>query len=398
MGSAAERRRVPAPERGTSFRADRRTRIERERLIVRLRSFALAFNVIEAAVAAGDSVVLTWVLVGVLALDLAITAGLLRRDAERLHGRAGWVGMVLDTVVVGLILANNRHDVADPIYLIVIFLALEAAVRWGRRGGVAGGAVSGLIASVWAWDVIVRHGLGRAEHLTLRFCTMLIVGSVSGGLVRRLDEERSRLAGLAYTDTLTGLANRPSLQEEVGAALDSGEAVALVFADLDGFKAVNDELGHTAGDAVLTEVARRMRSIVRTDDVVGRLGGDEFVVLVHGEATTTVHDLARRLAAAVEQPIEVRGRLVRVGASYGAVLARRGDGVDELMRRADDAMYRAKRSRSELVPELAGGEQPLPELVHDHALVGGVEAVAGEADAEEEDRGVEDAPERLLGP
>ena len=70
----------------------------------------------------------------------------------------------------------------------------------------------------------------------------------------------------------------------------------------------------------------------------------------------------------------------------------------DLMRRADDAMYRAKRSRRELVPELAGGEQPLPELVHDHALVGGVEAVAGEADAEEEDRGVEDAPERLLGP
>ena len=383
--------------RVTTHRADRRTRIERERLIVRLRGFALLFNVLEALVGPGDSIVVTWLLVALLAADLGVTWSLLRRNAERFHVRVGWLGMALDTLVVALVLTNNRHQVADPIYLIVIFLALEAALRWARVGGIVGGAVSGLMASAWAWGVIVRAGQGRLEHLTLRFFTVLIVGSVSGGLVRRLDQERSHMASLAYTDTLTGLANRPSLQEEVAAALEGDQAVALVFADLDGFKAVNDELGHTAGDTVLAEVARRMRSIVRAEDVVARLGGDEFVVLVQGEATTTVHDLARRLAAAVEEPIDVRGRLVRVGASYGAVLARPGDGVDALMRRADDTMYSAKRSRRELVPELAGGEQALPELVHDHPLVGGVQAVAGEADAEEQDRSGEDAPERFLG-
>jgi diguanylate cyclase (GGDEF)-like protein len=380
-----------------SDRADRRTQVDRERLIVRLRGFALAFNLVETFVAPGDSRVLTWLLMGLLALTFLGTSTGLRRDAERFLRWVGWGGMVLDTVVCALVLANNRHDPADPIYLIVVFLALEAALRWGRRGGVAGGTLAAGLAAAWAWWVIVRTGAGHVEHLTIRSCAMVIIGGVVGGLVHRLDLERWRLARMAYTDALTGLANRPALQEELVAAVTSSAPVALVLLDLDGFKSVNDELGHTAGDEVLVEVARRIRATVRFEDLVARLGGDEFVVVVQGEATTTVHQLSGRLREAVEPPIEVRGRLVRVGASCGAVLARPHDGVDALMRRADDAMYRSKRLRRELVPELPGGQQPLPELVHHHPLVGGVEPVAGQADAEEEDGRLEDASERFLG-
>jgi diguanylate cyclase (GGDEF)-like protein len=91
-------------------------------------------------------------------------------------------------------------------------------------------------------------------------------------------------------------------------------------------------------------VAERMRVTVRGDDTVARLGGDEFVVVVRAEAAARVADLADRLRRAVEAPIEVANRLVRVGASCGTVVADPGDDVDGLLRRADHAMYEAKRA------------------------------------------------------
>jgi diguanylate cyclase (GGDEF)-like protein len=325
-------------------RALRRSRIERELVIARLRGFALAFNVIQAVIRPGDSVPLTWGLAAILAVDFLGTYAVLRRDVQRFHETVGVVGMTVDALVCGLVLANNLHDPADPVFLIVVFLALEAALRWGRVGGLVGGLASGLLAAAWGWGVIERTGEGRFEHLTMRFFTVAIVGTITGALVHRLDQERARLAELAYTDALTGLANRSALHEELAAAVEGGEPLALVFVDLDGFKAVNDELGHTAGDAVLATVAGRMRHAVRSQDAIARLGGDEFVAVVRGDATVAVHDLADRLRRAVEAPIEIGGRVVRVGASCGAVIAGPEDDVDSLLRRADHAMYESKRS------------------------------------------------------
>jgi diguanylate cyclase (GGDEF)-like protein len=323
---------------GAGYQAVRRTRVERELLITRLRGLALLFNLVQAVIAAGDSMTLTWVLTGALGVDFLVTKALLDRDADRWHRRVGVFGMAGDTVVCTLVLANNLHDPADPVFLIVIFLALEAALRWGRLGGTIGGLAAGLVAGVWGWHVI-----GEVQHLTMRFFTVAIVGAITGGLVHRLDEERAAMARLAYTDALTGLFNRPALHEELAAALASDDDVALVFLDLDGFKSVNDELGHTAGDVVLAEIARRIRATVRTEDAVARLGGDEFVVVVQGEATAAVDDLAARLRTAVEEPIEVMGVSVQVGGSCGAVVAGSRDHVDSLLRRADRAMYEAKR-------------------------------------------------------
>jgi diguanylate cyclase (GGDEF)-like protein len=295
-------------------------------------------------VAPGDNALLGWMLIATLAAEWLLTGSLLRRDIERFHAMVGRLGMAVDVVICALALANNLHDPADPIFLIVVFIALEAALRWGRWGGIVGGIGSGLAAAIWGWGVMVQSDTGRFEHLSMRFFTVAIVGGVTGGLVRRLDEERACLAQLAYTDALTGLANRPALHEELAAALADDAQVALVFLDLDGFKAVNDELGHTAGDAVLMAVAERMRVTVRGEDTVARLGGDEFVVVVRAEAAASVADLANRLRRAVEAPIEVANRLVRVGASCGTVVADPGDDVDGLLRRADHAMYEAKRA------------------------------------------------------
>lgn len=330
-----------------------RVRIERELLIARLRWCAFAFSVVQSGITPGDSTAVTWMLTAALGLDSLVTWLVVRHDAGRFHIRVGVLGMAADVVICALVLANNRHDPADPVFLVVLLIALEAAVRWALAGGILGGSGAGALAAVWSWDVIVRTGQGGLEQLSMRYATIAIVGGITGGLVRRLDEERSRLAQLAYSDALTGLANRPALQEDLAAAVAGGEAVALVFLDLDGFKAVNDELGHIAGDAVLSTVADRMRATVRSDDTVARLGGDEFVVVVRGEATDSVRDLATRLRLAVEAPIPAGDRLVRVGASCGAVVAVPGDDVDTLLRRADHAMYEVKR---------AAGKPAAPEL------------------------------------
>lgn len=277
MGHGIERRavtrRTPAPvQAAAARRAHLRTRMERERIIVRLRGLVLLFTVVQSLIKAGDSLVLTWVVATVLAVDWLVTRQLVQRDSERHHVIAGWFGMVMDTVLVALALANTRHDVADPTFLIVLFLSLEAALRWGRWGGLIGGAVAGLLASIWGWSVITDTGHGPVSHATLRFFTITIVGAITGDLVHRLNVERGRLAEMAYADPLTGLANRAAFQEAVAIELAQGASPALIYLDLDGFKSVNDGLGHTAGDAVLNAVADRMRATVREGDLVARPG------------------------------------------------------------------------------------------------------------------------------
>ena len=119
---------------------------------------------------------------------------------------------------------------------------------------------------------------------------------------------------------------------------------ALLFLDLDDFKGVNDGLGHAAGDALLREVAGRMRGAVRTDDVCARLGGDEFAVLLADGDTVAALEIAERLVRLVEEPAVLSGRPTRVGASVGVVCGAPGAGLDaeQLLQRADVAMYAAK--------------------------------------------------------
>ncbi|MCW2641541.1 MAG: hypothetical protein JWP76_3847 [Dactylosporangium sp.] len=171
--------------------------------------------------------------------------------------------------------------------------------------------------------------------------------------MQRLKAERA-LAYQAAHDELTGLPNRRTLMERVDAALrdvrdGSLDTLAILFFDLDGFKPINDGLGHQAGDEVLRVVGQRLKRCVRGVDVVGRLGGDEFLVMCAGMQGRTVEDVVERLRTELGQPIHVAGNSCTVGASIGAAIATRGSTVsaDALIAEADDAMYDVKRTRKD---------------------------------------------------
>ncbi len=149
---------------------------------------------------------------------------------------------------------------------------------------------------------------------------------------------------MAYSDPLTGLGNRALLAAEVARAQRAargGGRLSLLLLDLDGFKAVNDSLGHEAGDRLLIRLAQRLVATVGPDDVVARLGGDEFAVLVEASTPGAGLRTARRLLDALGAPVEFSGRTVRVTVSIGVVEQVGGDPGD-VLRDADVAMYAAK--------------------------------------------------------
>jgi diguanylate cyclase (GGDEF)-like protein/PAS domain S-box-containing protein len=151
-----------------------------------------------------------------------------------------------------------------------------------------------------------------------------------------------QLVEQARTDALTGLGNRVLLNAVSQAAL-SRNGAALVYCDLDGFKAVNDSLGHAAGDVLLREVARRLRACLRPGDVIVRLGGDEFAALLPGVVSAAPAEaIADRMLDALRDPFPLLGRELYVTASIGIALTEPGCGVDALVRNADLAMYAAK--------------------------------------------------------
>jgi diguanylate cyclase (GGDEF)-like protein len=184
------------------------------------------------------------------------------------------------------------------------------------------------------------------DLLLLTLCAVLLLW-----YQRRIERHARRSSHRAAHDALTGLPNRSLFEERIGpaaaGAVRTGESVAVLMLDLDGFKEVNDTLGHHGGDALLRAVADRLRGAVREADTVARLGGDEFAVLLRPVASRQQAEAQGwRLHDAVVAPVELDGRVVRVGVSVGVALSPE-DGADAavLMRHADAAMYRAKRGR-----------------------------------------------------
>ena len=162
----------------------------------------------------------------------------------------------------------------------------------------------------------------------------------------RLEEELTRQA---FHDGLTGLANRGLFRDRLDQALARSErtreTLAVLLVDLDGFKQVNDSLGHDAGDHLLEEVARRFDGVVRANDTLARLGGDEFAVLVEGATEQHAVGVARRLLESLAGSMSIAGRDLTLAASIGVVVHPGGSGSsDELIRHADVAMYAAKES------------------------------------------------------
>jgi diguanylate cyclase (GGDEF)-like protein len=170
--------------------------------------------------------------------------------------------------------------------------------------------------------------------------------------LRETTEELRRngaaLDHLARHDVLTGLANRMAFRDEVASGLRRarrGQGMAVLYLDLDRFKSVNDTLGHPAGDRLLCEVADRLRGSVREADTITRLGGDEFAIAQTGvDQPEAAENLARRLIDVLSRPYQIDGQCVVVGVSIGITLAAHEDmDADQLLRRADLALYAAKR-------------------------------------------------------
>lgn len=183
-----------------------------------------------------------------------------------------------------------------------------------------------------------------------------LVALGSAALVRvRLTEEAARHA---MDDDLTGLPNRRCFTARLEAAVGRRRALAVLFVDLDGFKAVNDTFGHAAGDELLVEAARRLLEAVGPGAVVGRLGGDEFAVLLSDDQPGVVEDVCEAVVGAFAEPFLLSAGPAAVSVSVGAATSVEGDDADSLLSRADTAMYCAKRaggSRASSAPEAVGG-------------------------------------------
>jgi diguanylate cyclase (GGDEF)-like protein len=166
---------------------------------------------------------------------------------------------------------------------------------------------------------------------------------------RELRREGEKVTHLARTDFLTGLANRTLFSDKISAAAArlrrDGETFTVLFLDLDGFKHINDSLGHPAGDELLKEMALRLKSLLRETDVVARLGGDEFAIMRTGATNQREEaiDLARKVLSTVAKPFDFDGHNATVKTSIGIALApENGTEPGELMKKADLALYRVK--------------------------------------------------------
>ncbi len=161
------------------------------------------------------------------------------------------------------------------------------------------------------------------------------------------DAALMRLEDIAYEDRLTALPNRRYFEQYVEASTGGGGSATMMYIDLDGFKPINDRLGHDAGDVVLRQVGARLAAIFRDDDVVARLGGDEFAAVLPcrvGAPSPDAEGLAARIIKAVNEPVSVGGEKVQVGCSIGLASWPEDDPeMATVMRRADEALYQAKR-------------------------------------------------------
>lgn len=167
--------------------------------------------------------------------------------------------------------------------------------------------------------------------------------------ISALKAHEMELKRIAHYDTLTGLPNRALLTDRLDRALSDclrrKQSMAIVYLDLDGFKAVNDQWGHAVGDQLLVAVAHRMQHVLRQGDTLARLGGDEFVaILTHIKQTEHADTVLNRLLLAAAEPMHIDGKMVQVSASIGVtVFPQDHSDAEQLLRHADHAMYQAKQ-------------------------------------------------------
>jgi len=214
------------------------------------------------------------------------------------------------------------------------------------------------------WQTIGKEGVWQGEiwdrrksgELYVAWLTICAVRDAEGEVINYIGmseditqqkESEERIRRLAYHDTLTGLANRQLFEDRLAHAVATAgrhqRSLAVLFIDLDRFKPVNDSLGHKAGDMLLREVAQRLDGIVRDSDTVARLGGDEFAIVLEGADEPEADQVAAKVLNALNDPFELDGHELHVGASIGiSLFPEDGESLEALVQHADIAMYRSK--------------------------------------------------------
>ena len=244
-------------------------------------------------------------------------------------------------------LAGRAWQSGEPVWSGDISADPRAIRRFASDYGMRGSFVLPLVSAGKTLGVVAfASRVVREPDARLLEAAGVVGSQVGQFLIRKQAEEALRF--VATHDSLTRLPNRvmfaQRLEHAISTARRHGRRLAVLFIDLDRFKAINDSLGHDAGDAILRDVARRLLDNLRASDTVARLGGDEFVVLLEEVADPAfARGVAQKLISVLAQPFTLGGREYRVTASIGAsVYPEDGGDTEELIKNADTAMYRAK--------------------------------------------------------
>ncbi|MEG2999780.1 MAG: GGDEF domain-containing protein [Comamonas sp.] len=307
----------------------------------------------------------TWLLLAAAVLTLWQW---LRAHPEHFR-RVAWTLMVLDLCVLG---ASMWLNPLNPLIFLWLFSTiLPAFVLLGRPAGwVLAVLTMGLTLLA---NRLVHQSFPAIAMYTTVGATLCMALQCHFYMARfqsfftRLQEYNAHLRQLAQYDPLTGVRNAAAYyaqcDQHIRLAQRSGRGFAVLFADLDHFKQINDTHGHAAGDAVLRTVAQRLLQTVRDSDVVGRVGGEEFSILLPDTDCQGAMDLAERIRAAIESlHVQLESRIcLHVTASLGVSICQDAtQDIQSIQREADHAMYQAKtggRNRVSLF-----GSQPLPEV------------------------------------
>ena len=308
---------------------------------------AIAFALIAAGIAAAAPRIGWWGigLLVVAALGFRLAKGIAERIRAPEHALlASWA--VSEMVIAGSVAVTGGITSYAASWLLVPLVTLPA--RFGTRGvGVGVGFVAALVTLI-AVTIEPGHPLPPVYALLSLLITLSSVGVLSMALMRSDVDHRTE----AVIDGLTGMLNRRALDQRLheltAQAQVTGQPVAVIVADIDHFKRVNDEHGHATGDAVLVEVAYRLRKALRAFDLAYRLGGEEFLIVVPGAGVAMAVELAEQLRAAVAAEPAAGLQITMsfgVAASLGPELARA-----RLLEGADTALYQAKaRGRDQVV-------------------------------------------------
>ncbi|HZQ62406.1 MAG TPA: diguanylate cyclase, partial [Casimicrobiaceae bacterium] len=309
-----------------------------------------------------------WMLHGTT-LQPAGRASLLRDVAQRRFARTDELGNATsdDDVLTHVITLTTHND--DPV-VAVLQQPIGTALEPFRRLQLQLAAISllAIAVSILA-SLLMARGIARPVRELSVAAQRIASGDYSAAppasgtqeigdlasafrtMQERIASRESRIMDLAYRDTLTALPNRALYIERLEQALvvaGSHSPVAVLLLDLDHFKYVNDTLGHSIGDLLLSEVARRIVDVVKGQaSIVARLGGDEFAILLPGQGIDEAQNVGRTICRALEVPMSLHGHVVDVRASLGiAVYPDHGDERSTLLRHADVAMYAAKRNNT----------------------------------------------------